>query len=265
MPETIKSLLKSLSPKTYNSVKGIISDYFSGSQELNEKILLLLLKSRSVKTLKNLILIFRKVFTQFAAILYTLGKVEQKLEKSNLEDVKSYIRALLNQQELRIQKLYGKFRRKISKGIRILTFSNSYTCFKLFEKIQSEGFDPEFYIPVSNPGGEGKLLFIKLKQLGAKCILIQDKEIERVISEVDIVITGADKIIQNKYFINKLGTKRLASLAKKHSKPFYLIALKEKVLKEGNFTESEKTPLRKKDKLLFERVEIAFVTEIFIA
>ncbi|MGB9665212.1 MAG: hypothetical protein ACPL25_09905 [Ignavibacteria bacterium] len=243
----------------------IISDYSSGSQELNEKILLLLLKTRSERTFRNLIQIFIEVFKQFAVIQTTLKKLDNKLTKSNLQETKNTILKILENQNSKFEKLYRKVKGKIYKGIKILTFSNSYTCLKLFEKIYSDDFEPKFYIPVSNPGGEGKILFEKIINLGAKARLIPDKNLKQVISKIDIVFVGADKILPGLYFINKIGTKQLAQLAKDNSKQFYVVGLKEKIIECKDEVSESKVSLRNKDKRLFEKIQTSLVTEFFIA
>ncbi len=265
MSDKVRSLLKSLPPTVNKSAKEIIFDYSSGSQELNEKILLLLLKVRSEKTFKKLVLLFSEVFTEFAVIQNTLQLLNKRLTASNLQKTKDFIRLILDRQNSRFEKIFEKIRSKIFRGIKILTFSNSYTCLKLFEKILENGYDPVFYITESKPGGEGRIFFEKLSKICEKTNLILDKNLKKIISEIDIVIVGADKIFPEHFFINKIGTKKLAELAKKNSKPFYVVGLKEKIKKSDDIRDEKKFLYRKKDKLLFEKIGISLVTEIFIA
>lgn len=265
MLERINPLLKAIPLTIHKSVKEILFDYSSGSQELNEKILLLLLKVRSEKTFKKLVLIFSEVFTEFAVIQNTLQLLNKRLTKSNLQKTKDLIHQILERQNSRFEKLFNKIRPKIYKGIKILTFSNSYTCLKLFEKILECGYDPIFYVPESNPGGEGRILHKRLSQICKRSYLISDKSLKTIISEIDIVIVGTDKIFPEHFFENKIGTKKLAELAKKNSKPFYVVGLKEKIQKSSDIGVEKKNLYRKKEKILFERIELSLVKEIFIA
>ena len=264
MSDDLKSLLKALPDEISRQATKIISDYSSGSQELNDKILLLLYKARSLRTIGNLILVFKKSFPQFAVIQNTLNQIELKLTNSSLHEIKNFIKETLEDQNSRFENLYKKVEKKIFRGIKILTFSNSYTCFKLFEKIYLKGFEPEIFVPESNPGGEGKILYYKIKKIGAKTQLVKDRNLDKIISKVDTVIIGADKILPE-HFINKIGTKRLVKLAKKHSKPVYVFCLKEKVVKDKQKLSGEKYLVRKKDEILFEKIEIDLITEIFLA
>jgi|GEM_PF-1810290 len=265
MSDNVKSLLKSLPTKISTQASKIISDYSSGSQELNEEILLLLLRSRSIKTIKNLILIFGQTFQKFAVIQNTLNRLERELQESDLQRLKSLIKKILNTQKLRFEKLFKKFQKKIFRGIKILAFSNSYTCLKLFESIYKHRFDPEIYILQSNPGGEGKIFYRKLKEIGICSHLIPDERLEEIISKIDIVIFGADQIFPDHYIINKIGTGKIARLARKYSKPVYVVSLKEKVIRQEQMKDNFQVSIRKKDEQLFEKVKIDLITEIFIA
>ena len=264
MSNIIQSLLRKLPSKIYKSAQKIISNYTSGSQELNEKILLLLLQARSLKTINNLISIFKLSFQRFAVIQNSLNRLEKETKKSDLQRLKSLIKKIINTQNSRFEKLFKKVQKKIFEGIKILTFSNSYTCFKLFEKIYQNGFEPEFYIPESNPGGEGKILYRNLKEIGAKCQFVSDENLNEIITKIDIIIVGADKIFPEHFIINKVGTERLAKLAKKYSKPFYVVCLKEKVVSNKEALNDEKSLIRKKENELFEKIEIDLITEVFM-
>ncbi|ABR31032.1 initiation factor 2B [Thermosipho melanesiensis] len=120
-----------------------------------------------------------------------------------------------------------KYARKfLNFDAKVVTISNSKTL-EIFFKTHQKNL--EIIIPISNPGGEGKLLYNNLKTSKHTVTLVDDFKIEKHIRECDYVITGADAVSEIGV-INKVGTKTLAILAKYHKKPFFVIADKTKFI-----------------------------------
>lgn len=103
---------------------------------------------------------------------------------------------------------------------KVITISNSKTL-EYFFKTHNKKL--EIYIPESNPGGEGKILYKNLLNYKKNVYLINDFEVHRYIENCDYVIIGADSVGENGV-INKVGSKLLAILSKNFNIPFFVIA-----------------------------------------
>ncbi|ONN26969.1 initiation factor 2B [Thermosipho affectus] len=135
---------------------------------------------------------------------YTIKEIK-KILKSSFNSTISYAQKFLNF------------------DARVVTISNSKTL-EVYFKTHPKNL--EIVVPVSNPGGEGKILYDKLKST-CNVKLINDFEVEKYIKDADYIVTGADSVCENGV-INKIGSKTLAILSKYYDKPFFVIADKTK-------------------------------------
>jgi translation initiation factor 2B subunit (eIF-2B alpha/beta/delta family)/ADP-ribose pyrophosphatase YjhB (NUDIX family) len=76
------------------------------------------------------------------------------------------------------------------------------------------------FVTESAPGMEGKQLAKDLIAKEVPVKLIADSAVDSVISDVDMVLVGADSVLANGYLINKILTKRIALLADQEEIPF---------------------------------------------
>lgn len=114
---------------------------------------------------------------------------------------------------------------------KVLTISNSKTL-EVYFKTHPKNL--EIYIPKSNPGGEGEVLYKKLLNSSNSVNLIEDFEVHKIIKKCDYVIIGADSVCEDGV-INKVGSKLLAILAEYYSIPFFVIADMTKFIDKVNF------------------------------
>ena len=63
-----------------------------------------------------------------------------------------------------------------------------------------------------------------LKDTNVNCRLILDSSVASVMESVDIVIVGAEAIVESGGVINRIGTYSSALIAKAFRKPFYVLA-----------------------------------------
>ncbi len=83
------------------------------------------------------------------------------------------------------------------------------------------------YVPETRPLLQGaRLTAWELEQAGIPCTLITDNMAGYLFAQglVDLVIVGADRIVTNGDFANKIGTYGLAVLADHHHRPFFVAA-----------------------------------------
>ena len=96
----------------------------------------------------------------------------------------------------------------------IVTLSASSTV----RRALAERAPDDIVVAASEPGGEGRTL---AAALGARCI--EDREAKRAVADCGAVLVGADAIGQ-RYFVNKVGTRGLARVAREEDRPFLVVA-----------------------------------------
>jgi methylthioribose-1-phosphate isomerase len=123
----------------------------------------------------------------------------------------------------------------IRQGMRVLTLCNAGalatvdygTALGVIRTAHEQGKNMEVYAAETRPRLQGaKLTTWELKNLGIPFTLITDNMIGHFMQkrEIDLVITGADRIAKNGDSANKIGTYGAAVLAKEHGIPFYIAA-----------------------------------------
>lgn len=123
----------------------------------------------------------------------------------------------------------------IEDGMRILTHCNAGalatvdwgTALSVFRIANRKGKKFFVYVDETRPKLQGsRLTAFELKEEGIPHAIIVDSAAGYFMQkgEIDMVITGADRICLNGDFANKIGTYSLALLAKEHKIPFYVAA-----------------------------------------
>lgn len=72
----------------------------------------------------------------------------------------------------------------------------------------------QIYIPECRPKSEGLETYKQLTEIGYPCKLIFDSAIGQAMEEVDMVLTGAEAVVENGGIINRVGTYTTAICAK---------------------------------------------------
>lgn len=80
------------------------------------------------------------------------------------------------------------------------------------------------YITESAPDYSGKQLHKILEANGISCTLIVDAAVGYIMEKVDMVLLGAEGVVESGGVINKIGTYTLAMCAKEKNKPVYVLA-----------------------------------------
>jgi len=132
-------------------------------------------------------------------------------------------------------KKIGEYGEKLIKnGMKILTHCNAGalatvdygTALAPFRVAYKKGKDFFVYVDETRPRRQGLLTAWELHQEGIKYAVIADNAAGYFMKngEIDLVITGADRIAKNGDFANKIGTYEKAVLAKENNIPFYIAA-----------------------------------------
>jgi len=125
--------------------------------------------------------------------------------------------------------------RFVESGDRILTHCNAGalatggygTALGVIYKANQQGKDILVYVDETRPVLQGaRLTCWELNKAGIKYKLISDNMAGFLMSQrkINKIFVGADRIVKNGGFANKIGTYSLACLAKKHNIPFYVVA-----------------------------------------
>jgi translation initiation factor eIF-2B subunit delta len=85
----------------------------------------------------------------------------------------------------------------------------------------------------SRPLYEGRKVAEALIEAGIHTTLVTDASVSHVVSQVDLVMVGADSVSSDG-LVNKMGTCGVALAARAHGVPFYALCGSEKLLPEGS-------------------------------
>lgn len=80
------------------------------------------------------------------------------------------------------------------------------------------------YVTRSSLDDTGKQMCEELKKEGIECTLIQDAAIGYIMESIDIVLVGAEGVVESGGIINRVGTYTMALCAREMKKPFYVLA-----------------------------------------
>ena len=186
------------------------------------------------KELNELLNFLKTGFANFPVILHFIKEFKEFIAKNKEQN----IRALLVIYAEQWDEIPSKLAKNASSLIdftdkTVLIQSHSGTILSFFEH-QRQHFNNIKIIQLeSRPVMEGREQAKLLVKLGFKLSFITDSAAARFFPEVDLVISGADRVCQN-YFVNKTGTYSLALLAKAYNKPFYVLSDSRKFFKDDS-------------------------------
>ncbi|KAJ2847801.1 translation initiation factor eIF-2B subunit alpha [Coemansia brasiliensis] len=106
----------------------------------------------------------------------------------------------------------------------ILVHSYSRVIMELLSRAVKQNKRFRVYITESRPDQSGLRTAEELQRLGIPCEVILDAAIGYVMEKVDMVLVGAEGVVESGGLINKIGTYQLAIIAKAAKKPLYALA-----------------------------------------
>ncbi|KAG4304032.1 hypothetical protein PORY_002555 [Pneumocystis oryctolagi] len=112
----------------------------------------------------------------------------------------------------------------IRDGIVVLVHSHSRNVTALLLKAASKNIKFSVYVTESRPTGLGIITSRILSEAGIPTAIVLDSAVGYLIQKIDIVLVGAEGIVENGGIINYIGTSQIATLAKTANKPFYAVA-----------------------------------------
>ncbi|XP_069685233.1 translation initiation factor eIF2B subunit alpha isoform X1 [Periplaneta americana] len=150
-----------------------------------------------------------------------------KLDTKTFGECKSI---MLHRGQLFLNKLKGA-RGKVAKlasafivdGSRVLTHSKSRVVLKAMKEAARANKRFEVYITVSSPDNSGQDMCCLLEKENIPCTLILDSAVGYVMEQVDMVMVGAEGVVESGGIINKVGSYTMAMCARELKKPFYVL------------------------------------------
>ncbi len=175
-------------------------------------------------------------------LFWALARMERVAENCQTEDVNVIKKALLREALLMIEedkkicRSMAKFGAALVKnGDRILTHCNAGglatadygTALGVLFEAKAKGKKIRVYVDETRPLLQGaRLTTWELMREGIDATLICDNMAASLMEKgrIDKIFVGADRVVSNGDFANKIGTYGLAVLARYHKVPFYVVA-----------------------------------------
>ena len=164
----------------------------------------------------------------FYAIDYMIKKIENGTEPLNAAN--DYVEDIID----RCRRIGENGEKLIKDGMKILTHCNAGalatvdygTALASFYIAHRKGKKFFVFADETRPRCQGLLTDWELEQEGIPHAVIADNAAGHYMKngEIDMVITGADRIVKNGDFANKIGTYEKAVIAKENGIPFYVAA-----------------------------------------
>jgi translation initiation factor eIF-2B subunit alpha/methylthioribose-1-phosphate isomerase len=164
----------------------------------------------------------------FYAINYMLEKIKECIDPLKAAD--NYVEDIID----RCRRIGENGEPLIKDGMKILTHCNAGalatvdwgTALAPFRVAHNKGKKFFVYADETRPRCQGLLTDWELEQEGIPHAVIADNAAGHFMKneEIDMVITGADRIAKNGDFANKIGTYEKAVIAKENGIPFYVAA-----------------------------------------
>ncbi|KAI6076135.1 Translation initiation factor eIF-2B subunit alpha [Aix galericulata] len=118
----------------------------------------------------------------------------------------------------------------IRDGARILTHAYSRVVLRVLEAAVESKKRFSVYVTESQPDQAGQVLINlqkmakALRKLDIPVTVILDAAVGYIMEKVDLVLVGAEGVVESGGIINKIGTNQIAVCAKAQNKPFYVVA-----------------------------------------
>lgn len=112
----------------------------------------------------------------------------------------------------------------IQNGSTVLIHSYSKTVMGLLLKAYAEKRTFSVYVTEARPTGKGERAVKYLQSFGIPATLILDAAVGYFMEKVDVVLVGAEGVVENGGIINQIGTYQIAIIAQAANKPLYAVA-----------------------------------------
>lgn len=107
---------------------------------------------------------------------------------------------------------------------RVLTHARSRVVLETLKLAAKSNKRFHVYVTQSLPDNTGKQMCDELTEAKIECTLILDSAIGYIMESIDIVLVGAEGVVESGGIINRVGTYTMALCAREMKKPFYVLA-----------------------------------------
>ncbi|KAL4224087.1 Translation initiation factor [Mactra antiquata] len=122
------------------------------------------------------------------------------------------------------QKIARQTDKFIGDGSKILVHSHSRVVQQVLKEAVQSNKRFEVFVTESRPNDAGLTTHQELSECGIPSTLILDSAVGYVMEKVDMVLVGAEGVVESGGIINKIGTYSIAIAAKAMNKPLYVVA-----------------------------------------
>ncbi|KAH9450848.1 hypothetical protein Pst134EA_017442 [Puccinia striiformis f. sp. tritici] len=134
-----------------------------------------------------------------------------------------------------VEKVASSAARFIEDGSTIMVHGYSRVVLHTLIKAYSPSEKPrkrfQVFVTESRPSGLGLKTHAILEQFGIPCVVLLDSAVAYTMAKVDLVLVGAEAVLEDGGLINYIGCYQMAIAAKAHHKPFYALTESYKFLR----------------------------------
>merc|ERR1719232_1567600 len=120
-------------------------------------------------------------------------------------------------------KIASKGAERLPDGARILVHSRSRTVLATLKEAHQMKKRLFVYITECASNDSGRKMKKDLELIGIPCTLVLDSSVGYILEQVDLVMLGAEGVVESGGIINKIGTYTIALCAKMLNKPVYVM------------------------------------------
>ncbi|KAK0416242.1 hypothetical protein QR680_012369 [Steinernema hermaphroditum] len=248
-----------------HSAKEFFSSLLSGDEDNRKstglaaiETLMMCIEASNVATVNELVDELKKAIAAMSETDYSRASVRSaselflrfisltSSEVINRESVEGLVQVYRKRGKDFIERV-GQSRKKISScarpflksGMKVMTHSFSKVVLEALVDAHKEGLDMHVYTTESQPDESGRRAHEYLKKAGIPSILILDSAVGYLMESVDMVLVGAEGVMETGGIINKIGTLSMAVCAHAFNKPVYVMSESIKFVKEYPLNQSD--------------------------
>jgi len=172
-----------------------------------------------------------------AIVLNTVSRIENLVRHSKKEWQKaasSAVGELRRQIEEAPERIGTHALRVVPPRSAIMVLSFSSTILHIIKELHSHGKRPSLVVLESRPLLEARRLATAAARMGVPVTLFVDAAVQEAVRRSDVVLFGADAILQDGSLIHKVGSYPVALAAREEKKPVYVACESLKVLQHND-------------------------------
>jgi len=114
--------------------------------------------------------------------------------------------------------------KRIRDGSVVFTHCHSSTVTRLLTQAKEDGKNFKVICTETRPAFQGRITAKEMVELDVETLLIVDSAARSLMTNVDLILVGADAITSEGNVVNKIGTSAIAVLANEARKPVYVVS-----------------------------------------